>query len=94
MQRTISLAEPVTALRHVPIREGGEPLVDFHALYPRLLMDKPRFHYRRETLIRESVAAMLARADANLPNGYRLAIPPARAAPSHNRRSGRRQPGR
>ncbi len=86
MQRTISLAEPVTALRHVPIRECGEPLVDFHALYPRLLMDKPRFHYRRETLIRESVAAMLSRADASLPGGYRLAIVEGWRAPLIQRR--------
>lgn len=73
--KKISIAEPVTALRHVPIVDNGEPLVNFLEVCPDLIMDVPRFEYRRETLVRESVAGMLCKANAWLmKQGYRLAI--------------------
>jgi D-alanyl-D-alanine dipeptidase len=73
-ERKLSIAEPVTQLRHVKIIECGEPLVDFTAFCPRLLLDLPRFNYRRETLLRQSVAEQLCRAAELLPEGYRLSI--------------------
>ncbi len=72
--RKPSPAEPVTALRHVKIVECGEEMVDFLAHCPGLLMDKPRFTYRRETVLRRRVAEMLCEANGRLPEGYRLAI--------------------
>jgi D-alanyl-D-alanine dipeptidase len=72
--KKLSLAEPVTELRKVPIVENGEPLVDFTKLCPGLLIDRPRFHYRRETLLRDTAARMLCKADSLLPKGYRLAV--------------------
>jgi D-alanyl-D-alanine dipeptidase len=70
----ISAAEPVSALRHVKILECGEELVDFLALCPGLLVDRPRFKYRRETLLRRTVAEKLCEAERNLPEGYRFLI--------------------
>lgn len=70
-----SVAEPVSELRHVKIIESGEPLVDFLAFCPDLLLDEPRFDYHRETLLRQSVAQKLCDANAwLLKRGYRLAI--------------------
>ena len=74
MARKISLSEPVGELRRIPIVESGEPLINFMECYPQLRLDRPRYDYRRETLLRETVAERIARADADLPNGYRLAI--------------------
>ncbi len=71
---TPSPAEPVTQLWKVRIIECGEELVDFLQFCPELLLDAPRFRYRRETLLRRSVAERLCRAHAALPEGYRLAI--------------------
>src|SRR5438270_656389 len=51
-----SAAEPVTQLRRVKIVECGEELVDFLEACPGLLLDAPRFQYRRETLLRRTVA--------------------------------------
>ncbi|MGV3615558.1 MAG: M15 family metallopeptidase [Fimbriimonas sp.] len=74
-ERKISIAEPVTELRRVKIRENGEPLVDFLELGPDLRLDRPRFHYRRETLLRQSVAERLVRANAALMRqGLRLYV--------------------
>ncbi len=70
----ISAAEPVTALRHVKIVDNGERLVNFLEMCPGLLLDRARFNYRRETLLRQSVAEKLCAANRNLPKGYRLAI--------------------
>jgi D-alanyl-D-alanine dipeptidase len=68
-------AEPVSELRHIPIREVGEPLVDFLKECPDLLQDRPRFNYRRETLVRKSVAESLGQANQILlSQGYRLLI--------------------
>ena len=73
--KKISIAEPVTELRHIKIIDNGEPLVNFLEVCPSLVMDHPRFQYRRETLARESVAKMLCQANDWLLNkGYRLAI--------------------
>jgi len=69
-----SPTEPVSQLRHVRIVECGEPLVDFLQECPALLLDKPRFPYRRETLARRSLAAKLCQAAANLPAGFKLAV--------------------
>lgn len=72
--RKPSPSEPITELRHVKIFENGEPLVDFLKECPELVFDRPKFTYRRETLVRESVARMLCQAAKDLPKGYRLAI--------------------
>lgn len=48
--------------------------MDFLQTCPELLLDRPRFRYRRETRLRRSVAERLCRADRALPPGYRLAI--------------------
>jgi zinc D-Ala-D-Ala dipeptidase len=60
-ERPPSPAEPVTELRRVRIVECGEPLHDF--LQHGLLLDRPRFNYRRETLLRESVLVRLIAAN-------------------------------
>lgn len=73
--RAPSAWEPVGAMRRVPIHESDDPLIDFRVAFPDLLIDRPRFLYRRETLLRASVAERLGRADAGLrPVGLRLAI--------------------
>lgn len=71
--KPISIAEPVSDLRRVPIRDCGEPLVDFTQI-PHVLLGVPRFDYRRETLVREGLATRLAQAAAALPAGYNLAV--------------------
>lgn len=82
-----SKAEPVTELRRVKIVESGEPLVDFLQTCPGLRLDRPRFTYRRETVVRQSVAAMLCDADARLrEKGLRLAIIEGWRAPLIQRR--------
>lgn len=70
----ISLAEPVSELRSVRIVECGEEMVDFLALCPHLALDRPRFRYRRETLLRRTVAAKLCEAERLLPDGYRFLV--------------------
>jgi D-alanyl-D-alanine dipeptidase len=69
-----SIAEPVSHLRRIPIRECGEPLVNFLDYGGRLFLDEPRWDYHRETLLRESVAKALAEASKRLPRGYSLAV--------------------
>jgi len=82
-----SLWEPVSALRRIPIQECGEPLVDFIALYPELILDRPRYNYRRETLLRHSVAERLGTANQQLmQQGYRLLIIEGWRAPHIQRR--------
>jgi D-alanyl-D-alanine dipeptidase len=68
--------EPVSELRPIPIRESGEPLVDFCELYPSLfwVVRHPVFAYQRFRLARRSVADMLAEAAGHLPRGLRLAV--------------------
>ena len=70
----ISAAEPVSALRYIKIKECGEDLVDFLEVCPDLLHARQRFNYRRETLLRRSVAEKLSEANRRLPQGYKLAI--------------------
>lgn len=72
--RRISIAEPVTETSKIPIIECGEPLVDFIEFCPDLAFGAPRFDYRREKLVRKSVAEMLCAANAALPKGLKLAI--------------------
>jgi zinc D-Ala-D-Ala dipeptidase len=69
----ISIEEPVSHLRHIPIIECGEPLVDWNN-HPRIFQDVPRFNYKRETLARLSVVEALWRAADSLPCGFKLAI--------------------
>jgi D-alanyl-D-alanine dipeptidase len=82
----LSPAEPVSQLRHVRIVECGEALVDFLELCPELVFDRDRFLYRRETLLRTSVAERLCRAARCLPEGYRLAVIEGWRAPHIQRR--------
>ena len=70
----ISIAEPVTSLKYITIAECGEELVDFRQACPNILLDRPRFQYRREYLLRKSVAAKLHNATLSLPDGYRIAV--------------------
>jgi len=72
--RSISPAEPVSQLKTIPIIESGEELVDFREACPLLKIAPPFFNYRRETLVRASVARMLDEATRNLPKGIHLAI--------------------
>jgi zinc D-Ala-D-Ala dipeptidase len=58
-----SIAEPVTELRRVKIQECGEPLVNFLEWCPALILDRPRFNYTRETLLRKSVCEKLCEAN-------------------------------
>jgi zinc D-Ala-D-Ala dipeptidase len=73
MRDKLSIEEPVSRLRHVPIIENREPLVSWLG-HPRILQDKPRFNYRRETVARQSVKQFLWRAADALPIGYKFAI--------------------
>lgn len=70
----LSVAEPVSQLRRIRILECGEPLVDFLAMCPRLRLDRPRFTYRRETVVRLSVAEKLCRAASRMPKGYGISV--------------------
>lgn len=72
--KPISPAEPITDLKRVPILECGEPLVDFMEVCPGVILDRPRFNYRRETMVRERVAEAIRRAIAKLPKDYHLAV--------------------
>lgn len=69
-----SPTEPVSRVRRVPIVECGEPLADYIAGCPRLLVRAGRYRYRRETLLRATPARMLCDASRALPAGYRLAV--------------------
>lgn len=64
----------MSRLRNVLILECGEPLVDYLALCPRLLVARPRWRYTRLTLARETVARALVQASERLPAGIRLAV--------------------
>jgi len=76
MAKLPSPAEPVSELRRVPIRENGEPLVDFIQEYPALywVPRHPVFDYHRFRLARRGLADRLGAAAAALPPGMRLAI--------------------
>lgn len=69
-------AEDQDELDAVSIRECGEPLVDFLALCPALILSPvhPVFEFPRVHMVRESVARMLCEAAARVPAGLRLQI--------------------
>lgn len=69
----LSIEEPVSHLKKIPIEDNSEPLVDFLG-HPRIFQDRPRFNYRRATVARESVVTFLHRAADALPPGYKLGI--------------------
>ena len=69
-----STHEPVTQLKRVPIIECGEPLVEYLQLSNRIRVGDGRWVYKREALLRESVAMMLAKAANSLHSGYTLAV--------------------
>lgn len=69
----LSIEEPVSHMRSIPIIENGEPLVSWLG-HPRIFQDRPRFNYRRETIARQSVVEFLWRAADALPKGYKLGI--------------------
>jgi D-alanyl-D-alanine dipeptidase len=68
--------ESQRALARVPIRDNGEPLVDFLQVCPQLrfAVRHPVFEYERARLAREGVAERLCQAQALLPAGYTLEI--------------------
>src|SRR5262249_10001852 len=68
--------ESLRAQARVPIRDNGEPLVDFVGLSPRLRFAEkhPAFDFARVHLVRERVAEMLATAAESLPEGLSLLI--------------------
>ncbi len=68
--------EPVWALRGIPIRENGEPLVDLAAGAPSVLWAPrhPVFEYRRYPVGRESLVRKLQAAAERLPAGLRLVV--------------------
>ncbi len=83
----ISIAEPVTALRRVRIVECGEPLVDFLRECPALVLDRPRFNYQRETLLRKTVCEKLCQAnEALLSQGLHIRVIEGWRAPFIQRR--------
>lgn len=72
--RRPSPAEPVSELRRVKIVENFEPLVDFLKIHPNLVQARPRFDYRREHRVRETVADSMLAAARALPKGLKLAV--------------------
>lgn len=75
--------EPVSELRHIPIEDVGEPLVDFAELCPEIywVPRHPVFDYERLRLTRRTVAEMLGAAARRLPHGIRLAVVEGYRAP-------------
>ena len=71
---TLDPFEPTTALCGIPIRDVGEPLVDVLGLSGRIFLDRPRFDYKRESLLRRNVAERLVRAAERLPEGYAFGL--------------------
>jgi len=69
-----SVTEPITETRKVPIRDNGEPLVDFLKAAPKVVQSTPRYKYKRETLVRATVADMIRIASENIPKGFKLAV--------------------
>lgn len=79
--------ESLAAQARVPIRDNGEPLVDFVGLSPRLLFapKHPVYDFARVHLARRRVAEMLAEAAERLPNGLRLIVVEAWRSPTVQR---------
>lgn len=73
--KRVSITEPVTDLKRVPIRECGEALVDYRQVCPELCLERMRFDYERAYLAREGLARRLCLANEYLmKRGYRLSI--------------------
>ncbi len=66
--------EPTTALCDVPIHEDGEPMIDVLEMSDRIFLDRPRFDYKRESVLRRSVAERLATAADRLPAGFSIGL--------------------
>lgn len=66
--------EPTAALCDIPIRDNGEGMVDVLALSDRIFFDRPRFDYKRESVLRAGVAERLAQAAERLPAGFSFAL--------------------
>jgi D-alanyl-D-alanine dipeptidase len=85
VKHRLSPHEPLSHLARVPIRECGEPLVEFLVRCPALLLDRPRYDYARATLLRAGVVDRLCRAAARLPEGFRLSVIEGWRDPEHQR---------
>lgn len=66
--------EPTAALCDIPIRDNGEPMIDVLSLSDRIFLDRPRFDYQRESLLRQGVAERLATAAERLPAGFSFGL--------------------
>lgn len=66
--------EPTAALCDIPIHDNGEPLIDVLALSDRLFLDRPRFDYKRESVLRKGVAERLADAAERLSTGFSFGL--------------------
>src|SRR5262249_25465376 len=68
--------ESMAAVNRVPMRDNGERLIDPCTLQPEISVAAHPSHGRGRgsCLVRETVARMLAKAQAALPRGYRLQI--------------------
>ncbi|RYG20182.1 hypothetical protein EON82_20525 [bacterium] len=71
---TYDPTEPVSEVCRVPIHDNGEPMVDVLTLSERIFLDRPRFDYKRESLLRVGVAERLAQAAERLPAGYSFGL--------------------
>jgi D-alanyl-D-alanine dipeptidase len=81
-------SESLREQARIPIRENGEPLVDFAGLSPRLLFaaEHPLFQLDRVHLIRKRVAEMLVEAAESLPDGLKLSVVEGWRSPAVQRR--------
>lgn len=73
-ERRYSPTEPVSLLKHIPIVECGEPLVDYCDIHPKILIAPARFDYERQYKLRETVAQQLIKAANALPDAYQLSV--------------------
>ncbi len=73
---TTEPGEDQDELDRVPIRDNGEPLVNFLHLTPRLVFTPkhPFLDFPRLPMVREAVAAMLVQAAEALPQGLKLRV--------------------
>jgi zinc D-Ala-D-Ala dipeptidase len=80
-------AESLAAQARVPIRDNGEPLVDFIGLSPRLRFAErhPVYDFARVHRARRRVAEMLAEAADRLPDGLELVVVEAWRSPAVQR---------
>jgi zinc D-Ala-D-Ala dipeptidase len=80
-------AESLAAQARVPIRDNGEPLVDFVGLSPRLRFAErhPAYDFARVHLARRRVAETLAEAAERLPDRLELVVVEAWRSPAVQR---------